>query len=159
MAGKLSPIGARRLGELEELTRRVQRVYAMVEQFAAVKQGADALSQSMKRELQRLKMQLGGAGLDSIAQLAGGMEIAAGRSGSQSVKTRILREGIASIKFQMELEQRTILAEEGRMQHEKMVEKEAIAVAKTAAGVLAKAEAESVAKSEAAAAKIKAAEV
>ena len=67
------------------------------------------------------------------------MEIAAGRSGSQSVKTRILREGIASIKFQMELEQRTILAEESRMQHDKMEEKEAAKDAAAAAKAKAKA--------------------
>jgi hypothetical protein len=133
------------MGELEELTRKVQRVYSMIEQFAVVKNGADALSQSMKRELQRLKMQLMGAGLDSISQLAGGMEIAAGRSGNQSVKTRILREGVASIKFQIELESRSILAEENKLQQEKMEAKEAIAVAKTAAAALAKTEAAAVA--------------
>jgi hypothetical protein len=129
MAGKLSPIGARRLGELEETTRKVQRVYAMIEQLAAAKSGADALAQSIKRELQRLKMNLMQGGMDSISQLAGGMEIAAGRGGNVSTKTRILREGIASIKFQLELETRSILAEEARMQHEKMEVKEAASAA------------------------------
>ena len=82
-----------------------------------------------------------GAGLDSISQLAGGMEIAAGRSGNQGTKTRILREGVGSVKFQMELAQRLILAEESKMQHEKMEIKEAAAVAKTAAAAAEKAKA------------------
>lgn len=126
MAGKMSPTGARRIGELEEINRKVQRVYAMVEQLASVKNGADALAQSIKRELQRLKMTLMQAGMDSVSQIAGGMEIAAGRGGNPNMKVRILREGVGSIKFQCELEQRSILAEESKLQHEKMEAKEAV---------------------------------
>jgi hypothetical protein len=62
----------------------------------------------LKRRYARFKRSLMTAGFDQIAQLAGSMEITAGRGGSQRVKARALREGIASIKFQLDTEERLI---------------------------------------------------
>lgn len=106
MAGKLSPAAQAKLAELETLSHRIHRVHALVEQFAASKGTADTMS--MKRAFTDLKRAFMGAGLDSVAQLAASMEIAAGRGASPSVKVRILREGVGSIKFQVELEQRAV---------------------------------------------------
>jgi hypothetical protein len=107
MAGKLKPAAQAKLGELEVLNQRIARCHALVEQFAASKGTMD--SAYLKRAFGDLKRNLMGQGYDAQAQVAGGMEIAAGRGASFSVKTRILREGIGSLKFQMELEQRVII--------------------------------------------------
>src|SRR4051812_16303421 len=115
MAGKLSPTGARRIGELEDLTIKVQRVHGMVEQYAATKTNPETLAQPLKRAFQSLRMNFMGAGLDSVAQLCGAMEIAAGRGGNQITKARIMRDTVGSIKFQLELEHRSILAEEDKI--------------------------------------------
>ena len=54
----------------------------------------------------------GRAGLDTISQLAGSMEIAAGRGASHHQKARILREGVGSLRFQVEQEQRKVVTED-----------------------------------------------
>lgn len=109
MAGKLSPAASAKLSELEALGSRVARCHSLVEQFAASRGQMDAIP--MKRAFGELKRAMMGAGFDPIAQLAGAMEIAAGRGASPGVKTRILREGMGSIRFQLELEQRAIIQE------------------------------------------------
>jgi hypothetical protein len=119
MAGKLSPTAARRVSELEELIVKMQRVYAMTEQYAATKTNPEILAQPLKREFSRLRAAFMRAGLDAMSQLAAGMETAAGRGGNQSTKSRILREGVASLKFQLELEHRSILAGEAKIAQEK----------------------------------------
>ena len=126
MAGKkMSPTGARRTGELEDLNIQVQRVNAMVEQYAVTKTNPETLAQPIKRQFQTLRMNFMGAGLDAVAQICGAMEIAAGRGGNQQTKVRIMRDAVASIKFQLELEQRSIIAEEDKLAHEKEEAKEA----------------------------------
>lgn len=112
MAGKLSPAAQVRLAALRDLSHRVQHIHGLVEQFAAAKQGHDQLAHSIKRAFARLKLAFMGAGLDQMSQLAAGMELAAGRTTSQQTKTRILREGVASLKFQLDLEQRAVMSED-----------------------------------------------
>ncbi|MGH7443634.1 MAG: hypothetical protein ACREKM_02100 [Longimicrobiales bacterium] len=101
-----------KLAAITELERRVQSVYGIVEQYAASKSNLETLEIPMKRSFTQLKMQFMGAGLDSLSQLAGSMEIASKRGMSQLSKARILREGVGSMKFQLELAQRAILTEE-----------------------------------------------
>jgi hypothetical protein len=118
MAGKLSPKAQIKINALRTLTDKVQHVHGLVERFAATRnqKEADRMSQPMKRAFARLKLDLMGAGFDTMSQLAGAMEIAAGRGGSQSNKARILREGVGSLRFQVEQEQRKIAAEDEREQ-------------------------------------------
>ncbi|MGH7476139.1 MAG: hypothetical protein ACRELD_07610 [Longimicrobiales bacterium] len=112
MAGKLTPRGQARLAALDELLRPVQSVHGLVEHFAAARTGQPQQAQIIKRTFSRLKLRFTGAGFDSLAQLAASLELAAGRSMSQPTKAKILREGVASMKFQLELEHRAVLAEE-----------------------------------------------
>ena len=107
MAGKLKPAAQAKLSEMETLFQRAHRCHALVEQYAASRGTTDTIS--IKRSFGDLKRSCMGGGFDAQAQLAGAMEIAAGRGASASTKIRILREGIASIKFQLELEQRAII--------------------------------------------------
>ena len=116
MAGKLTPSAQAKLSELDALMIRVHRCHALVEQFAAARGNADPIP--VKRAFGELKRAFMGIGFDAIAQLAGSMEIAAGRGASANTKIRILREGMGSIRFQLELEQRSIV------QHGQVVEEE-----------------------------------
>lgn len=119
MAGKLSPAAQVRLAALRDLSHRVQHVHGLVEQYAAAKQGHDQLAHSIKRAFARLKLAFMGAGLDQMSQLAGGMEVAAGRTASQKTKTRILREGVGSLKFQLDLAERAVISEDEASRKEK----------------------------------------
>lgn len=113
MAGKLSPKAQIRLNSLREMEDKVQHVYSLVEQYAAAKgKSAEQFAMNVRRAFGRLKLELMGAGLDNLSQLAGSMEMAAKRGGSQVNKLRILREGVGTIRFNIELEQRSVLAEE-----------------------------------------------
>ncbi|HUE77995.1 MAG TPA: hypothetical protein VMM83_08645 [Longimicrobiales bacterium] len=118
MAGKLSGKAQSQLNTLRLMADKVQHVYGLVERFAATRDAkqAEQAAPPLKRALGRLKLDLMGAGLDALSQLAGSMEIAAGRGGAPAQKTRILREGIGSIRFQLEQEQRAIIAEDQREQ-------------------------------------------
>jgi hypothetical protein len=118
MPGKLSPKAQIKLAALQDFSHKIQHVYALVEQFAADRSGknADILAMSIKRSFAQLKRDFMGAGMDSLSQLAGSMEMAAGRSSSQPTKSRILRDGVGSLKFQVELEQRVTVSEDEREQ-------------------------------------------
>ncbi len=118
MAGKLSPKAQMKVAALRTMAEKVQHVYGMVEKYAAEKNAkvAERMSQPMKRAFGKLKLDLMGAGFDTMSQLAGAMEIAAGRGGSQRNKARILREGVGSLRFQVEQEQRKVVAEDQREQ-------------------------------------------
>jgi len=102
------------LAVLDAMLTKVQSVYGQVERFAGTKdpRQAEALTMPLKRTFGRLKIELMGAGLDSLSQLAGSMEIAAGRGGSQPTKSRILREGVGSMRFQVEQAQRQVVTED-----------------------------------------------
>jgi hypothetical protein len=114
MAGKLSPRAQVKLATLRAMDDKVQHVHGLVERFATTRdqRKAEMLAMPLKRAFGRLKVELMGAGLDALSQLAGAMEIAAGRGGSQANKSRILREGVGSLRFQVEMEQKKVLSEE-----------------------------------------------
>jgi hypothetical protein len=113
MTGPLSPTAQQRLTELRRMGDRIQTVHGMVERFAVTRDASQAelLGLPMKRAFGRLKLELLGLGLDSMSQLAGAMEMAAGRSGSVQSKSRILREGVGSLRFQIDLQQRKVVQE------------------------------------------------
>jgi hypothetical protein len=110
----LSPAALQKLATLHHMTERVQHIHGLVERFATTRDPklAEPLVQPMKRAFGRLKLELSGAGLDSLSQLAGSMEVAAGRGGSVQMKIRILRDGVGSIRFQLEQEARSVASED-----------------------------------------------
>lgn len=118
MAGNLSPAAQLQLATLQRMAEKVQHVHGLVERFASTRdpRQTEMLTQPMKRAFGRLKLEFMGAGLDSMSQMAGSMEIAAGRGSPPQSKSRILREGVGSIKSQLEQEQRKVLTEEKAMQ-------------------------------------------
>jgi len=126
---KLSARAQSRIATLREFEQKTQRVYGLVETYAANKADSESLSMALKRALAALKRELLGGGFESLSQLAGKMEIAAGRRTSQQAKCHILREGVGSLRFQLELEQRVTVSEDLAKQ-EKKAQEEAEAQAK-----------------------------
>jgi hypothetical protein len=112
MAQKLSSRAQVRLANLREFEQKTQRVYGLVEQYASNRADSETLAMSVKRALAQLKRDLLGAGFEQLSQLAGSMEIAAGRRTSQQAKSHILREGVGSIRFQIELEERVTVSDD-----------------------------------------------
>lgn len=112
MAGNLSPGAQGRLAVVNEFVNRVQRVHGLVEQFATSKTNPEQYVMPMTRNFSQLKMIFMGAGLDSMSQLCGAMEIASKRGLSHMQKVRILREGVGSLRFQLEMEQRAIVSDD-----------------------------------------------
>lgn len=114
MAGKLSPRAQQKLSSLQQLGDKVQHVHGLVERYAGARDSRQAEAQSLplRRAFGRLKIELMGAGFDHMSQLAGSMEIATRRGGSQRTKARILREGVASLRFQVEQEQKKVVSED-----------------------------------------------
>ncbi|HUH11826.1 MAG TPA: hypothetical protein VMK65_01900 [Longimicrobiales bacterium] len=124
MAGKLSPGGQVKVAALEDITRQVQHSYALVEQFAAARTGQEGLGLSMRRQFRRLKTKLTLTGYDQLGQIAGTLELTAGRGMGAAAKTRILREGVASLKFQLSQEHTLIMREEARLDREEKARRE-----------------------------------
>jgi hypothetical protein len=110
----LSPAALQKLATLHHMTERVHHLHGLVERFATTRDPklAEPLVQPMKRAFGRLKLELSGAGLDSLSQLVGSMEVAAGRGGSIQMKIRILRDGVGSIRFQLDQEARSVASED-----------------------------------------------
>jgi hypothetical protein len=124
MAGTLSPRAQTQLAELEPLTEKVHRAHALVEQYAAAKVNQEQFLMAVARVFSQLKLKFMGAGFDAMSQLAGSMEMAARRGLSPAHKVRVLREGVGSLRFQLELAQRSIVAEDkaAQLKAEKAVE-------------------------------------
>ncbi|HSJ09561.1 MAG TPA: hypothetical protein VK928_06585 [Longimicrobiales bacterium] len=124
MAGKLSASSQVRLATLKEFDSRVQRVHGLVEMYATSKNNPDQYLQAIGRLFQQLKLQFMGAGLDSMSQLCGSMEQTAKRGLSYGAKSRIMRESVGSLKFQLELEQRAVISEDEAAKRKKAAEDE-----------------------------------
>jgi hypothetical protein len=112
MSGTLSPRARAQLADLVPLVDKVHRAHNLVEQFATAKVNADHHLMSLVRTLSQLKAGFMGAGFDAMSQLAGSMEIAARRGMPPSSKTRVLREGVGSLRFQLELAQRAVVSDD-----------------------------------------------
>ncbi len=125
MPQKLSTRAQTRLIALREFEQKTQRVYGLVETYATAKAESEQTVSMLKRALAQLKRDLLGGGFEQLSQLAGSMEVAAGRRLSQQAKSHILREGVGSLRFQLELEQRTTISDDLREQAHKAEEEQA----------------------------------
>ncbi|MGH7506691.1 MAG: hypothetical protein ACRELX_13615 [Longimicrobiales bacterium] len=113
MAGGLSPQDRQRLALLETLGGKVQHAHGLVERFAAEKGNPDAWLQALQRSFTQLKLVLSGAGFDAMAQQCAALALAARRGSSHSTRTRILREGIGTLRQQIDVQQRTVRGQSG----------------------------------------------
>lgn len=111
MAGTHGARARQRLGELEAVQNRIQTIHGLVERYAAERADVEPHLVGLRRAFNRLKLDLSGMGLDAMAQVCGGMELVARRGGSQIFKARILREGVGSLRMQLDVEQRVARSE------------------------------------------------
>lgn len=124
MAGKLSPTAQQRLALYESFTNEVGRINSLIEQFAVAKTGQDNLRASIKRAASQSKLKFMTQGLAQLSQICGTIAMTAGRAGPPAGIARALREHIGALKFQIELEMRTIVREDEDMQAAKKKLKE-----------------------------------
>jgi hypothetical protein len=122
MPVKISPSARGRLSELALLQEKVQRAHGLVEQYAAARANHEQFVHPVVRAFSQLKLHFMAAGLDTLSQLAGAMEVAARRGMSPLSKVRILRDGVGSMRFQVEMAQRAIMAEEAAKQEKQAAE-------------------------------------
>jgi hypothetical protein len=96
---------------LLDLNEKVQRLHGLVEQYAGARHDPDGHLPPIGRTFARLKTIFLGAGFDNLSQICGAMEIAARRGHSRTMKVRILRDAVGSIRMQIDVEMRSLLAE------------------------------------------------
>lgn len=127
MAGKVSPAAQVQLATYASFNQLVGRINALVEQFATAKSGHENIRSSLKRTAATAKLQFMTAGLASLSQLSGAIEMTAGRGGPPGALGRALREQVGQLKFGIELGIRTIMREDAELQDKKKLAKEAAA--------------------------------
>jgi len=124
MAGKLSPAAQQRVVLLESFTNDIGRLNSLIEQYAAAqKQAQENLNSSIRRLAGQLKLKLTGAGLDALGQSCGAIELAASRGLQPQQKSRIMRENIGSVRFQIDLAIRTTIREDTEMRAKEKADK------------------------------------
>jgi len=111
---KLTPVAQQKLLQISDFQLRVQRLHGMVEQYATAKVNASLHEAPIRRAAEHLKITLIGAGYAQLAQVAASIAMALRRGGSAAGKARALREGVGTLRAQLDTEQR-IVAAEGRV--------------------------------------------
>ena len=106
MAGpKLDGAGIAKMTTLEDAFIQMQRVHALVEQMASMvkaQRGAGVLGMQVKRAASPLVGQLKGQ-FGMISDQVAALILVSTRGGSEQMKVRALREGVAQIRTQLEL--------------------------------------------------------
>jgi hypothetical protein len=102
---KLDGAGIQKLKTIEEAMIALQRLHGMVELYAlSLKQNkpTSMYAQQVKRVLSPLVGLLKGQ-FGMIADVAASLNLVATRGGSEAVKIRMLREGVGSLRQQLEI--------------------------------------------------------
>lgn len=105
-----TPQQRERLQTIEALRQRVQHVHGLVERFAANSREAEAHTGAIRRALGQLRLQFLGQNFPALAQACGTLELAIRRGSNPLTKIKQLREGVGSLRFQLDAEQRAIQA-------------------------------------------------
>ncbi len=105
MASQLDGAGQTKLATLDEALLQLQRLHAIVERYAmAVKSLGE--TGGFRQQLMRAATPLGGLlkpQFGVIADVVTAFALAASRGGSEQMKVRALREGVAQIRAQLEI--------------------------------------------------------
>jgi hypothetical protein len=105
----LTPRDRERIAQLETFLNRVHHARGVVERFATQPRDAETLASGVRRTFNQLKLQFTSAGLDTLAQICGGLETAARTGSSHLAKSGKLREGIGTLSRLIEQERRLIM--------------------------------------------------
>ncbi len=105
MASQLDGAGQIKIQTLDEASQQLQRLHALVERYAmAVKTQGD--TGQFRQQLTRTGTPLAGLlkpQFGVIADVVTGFLLIASRGGSDQMKVRALREGVAQIRAQLEI--------------------------------------------------------
>ncbi|MCI0435322.1 MAG: hypothetical protein L0271_17025 [Gemmatimonadetes bacterium] len=105
----LSPKDRDRLQTLETFSNRLHHLRALVEKLAVERGDNEAVSTQCRRAFNQFKLQLTGAGFDTIAIQCGALELTARRGMPQGAKVRMLRDGVGNLTRMLDLERRQIM--------------------------------------------------
>jgi hypothetical protein len=114
VAGKRSTQAKQALETLEEARRKLDRVYALVEQYAAARDHQDTMAPPISRAASDVARVLLADGYGVLGDTANQISMLAKRGGATMSKFRGLREMTASIRAGIESEQKIILSEIAR---------------------------------------------
>jgi len=100
MAGQMSVKATEAVEFLDYVLTQCDHLAGDVEEFAVAKKAAQAdfIRQGVARELGHLRQRAMVKNLGVLADEIGRLAVQAGGGGSQQMKTRILREGVASLR-------------------------------------------------------------
>ena len=112
MAIKLSAAAQAKVALFESFSPHVARMHSLVEQFAVANSKREEMRPALKRAASQIKIRFMSAGIDSLAQQCASIEMATSRGGNPNQLTRTLRELVGSLKFQLDLEIRTVVRED-----------------------------------------------
>lgn len=114
-SSQLDGAGMAKMKTLEDAAAGVQRVHALVERYAlAVKQGANtsqfvhAIKRALDPLVGLLKPQFG-----MLSDQVAGVNLVATRGGSEQMRVRGLREGVASLRQGLEIAERKVREQHG----------------------------------------------
>ena len=104
MPGKLSAKASDAVEFLDYLLRQCELLVSQIEDYASAKKPATAdwIRSQIARELGHLRQRAMVKNLGPLADDVGRLGIQASTSGSQQMKSRVLREGIGSLKAAVE---------------------------------------------------------
>jgi hypothetical protein len=119
MAGKMSIQAQQTMAFFDEVRVKVDRLYALVEQFVAAKSGQDQLVGPIGRTAVDVSQMFMTKGYGVMADSANQIAMLAKRGGSVNTKSRGFREMVSSIRSAMETNIKIIVAEEAHKSDEK----------------------------------------
>ncbi len=96
------------LQTLDGFGNRMHHVRGLVEKLAVERMDVEGVAGQCRRAFNQLKMQLAGAGLDTMANLCGQLELTARRGMPHASKVRMLRDGVGTLTRQIDVEKRQI---------------------------------------------------
>ena len=109
MAGKISPKVQEKMDMLEEGMRKASRIYSLIEQYAAAKNGHDSLASMIRNastDVSRLFMT---AGLGVLADGANQIAMLVKRGGPTPSKFRAMRELIGTLRAGIDRASKAVL--------------------------------------------------
>lgn len=101
MAKKLSAAAQAQFNFLQSLPPQFDRIHRLIEEMSALRLD-EARVRSLTRQLDQLKTQAASLSLAPLADTFGMMSMLARRGGGMQLKVRGLREGLASLKINLE---------------------------------------------------------
>ncbi|HTH64147.1 MAG TPA: hypothetical protein VL563_05665 [Gemmatimonadales bacterium] len=103
---KLTPIQAQRVDQIQGFLKTVALVKKLVGDLEANRAARPQILQEMcariSRELSRMRQRANGANIGTVADVAGSLATLATRSQGLLMKIRGLKDGVASLEFQLD---------------------------------------------------------